>query len=198
MPVTISGTTGIQSNLQGNVTGNITGNVTGDVNAQNITLNGNISDASNSPLLRQSGSTLALYHYTYSNQFTNTISQVYQVYHDETVVTLGNNSLFRLEADVFGYQVTTSGHRGNIGFEVVTPTGTTRIYGTDGSNGNSWQGFYYQGNVHRVAFWQSSSPIGTSLTFRLLVGSYESANACIWNYADYNSKAFFNITEIAS
>jgi len=164
---------------------------------QNIKLNNIIVNSSDSPILRQTGSTIATYHYTYSDQFINSIIQNYQIYHEETITTVGDNSLFRLEADVFGYQITTAGYRGNIGFEVVTPINTIRIYGTDGSSGNSWQGFYYQGNVHRTIFWQSNVLKNTPLTFRLLVAGYDRIST-IWTYAGYDSKAFFNISEITA
>jgi hypothetical protein len=165
--------------------------------ANNIHLTGQVFDSTNNPILRQSGSVLQTYYYEYTDEYVNTLQQTYQTYKSQTIPALGTNSRFKLEANIFGYQVTTVGYRGNVGFEVVTPTSTVRIYGTNGANGNSWQGFYYQGNVHRSAIWTSAVPAGTSLTFRLLVASYDNGSAR-WNSAGYNSIANFIITEVAS
>jgi hypothetical protein len=206
MPVTINGTTGLIGNSVGTHTGAVLGDVTstGQSIFNDIKLQDEIVNSNNSPILTQQAQILQLKYYEYDDQFTNGQLRVYEIYHEESIVQKGNYSTFRLEADIFGYQVATAGHRGNVGFNVsIYGPGNQgwiwadRIYGTDGANGDTWKGFYYQGNVHRTVLWQSPWLAGQTLAFQLIVGGYDAA-ATIWNYGQgYANTAHFNITEYA-
>ena len=171
--------------------------ITNNLTAKNIYVTTQVLNSASNPILRQTGSVLETYYYEYTDQFSTTVIRTYQTYKSQTITALGKNSRFRVEASVFGLQQLVQLHRYNLGFEVVTPSGTVRIYGTDGPSGNSWQGNYYYGNVYRNAIWTSSVAAGASLTFRLLLASYDAASST-WNPTGYNSIANFIITEIAS
>lgn len=183
--------------------------ISGITTVSSITGITSIKNDSNKIILNRTGSNIAFYNYEYTNQFQNTVARSYQTYHSETITALATNSKYRLEADVFGYQVNTPAYRGNIGFGVTigpypgSPVPTTvRIYGSDGDytvGGNAFQGFYYQGNVHRTVIWKSTVPAGTQLQFSLLLADYDgvSPNLVIWNGPTPASRAFFNITEIS-
>jgi len=138
----------------------------------------------------------------YSNQFNNTATQVYEVFNSLNITARGNGSRFLLISSINCYAPNQG--RGNTGFSVTQAGTTTRLLGTNGGNGDSWRAFgNTSGNTgwsfqsSRNYLWTPSTTVaaGTSLTFNLLVGSYDALLQ--WNYQqNYFDKAHLTVMEV--
>jgi hypothetical protein len=128
------------------------------------------------------------------------VGQLYQPLTGGTITITSTlaSSKFLLMAHVNGYHNANGGS--NIGFNRVLSGTTTRLVGVDGG-GDSWmaEGNGSTSNSFNVQrHWLDSPGVaaGTSITYNVLGGNWNSAAISYFNYPSYTLTSMFTILEI--
>jgi len=154
------------------------------------------------PILNSTGSILQVGYEEFTQQVSKVTVQTYEILYSKSITATAANSRYLLIGNVHGYSTTNS--RWNIGYSVTINGATTRIIGTDGSNGDSWGNAIFTPlpslYVNRQAMYTSTASAGTTLTFNFLVAHYDAATM-YYNWStpfSYNHKSTFTIMEISA
>ena len=154
-----------------------------------------ILNSSGNPILQQTGSILQVA-YADSTTQVSASTQTYTIIHSVTLTSVAANSRYFMDGYCHCYSAS-SPARANLGFSVTIGGTTTRIYGVDGSSGDSWgTNVTSGGQLNRSGVYTSSAAAGTSLTFNLLGTSFDATT--IWNYIGYNHKSTITVMEISA
>lgn len=154
-----------------------------------------ITTVAGKPILNSTGSILQVAYGESTTQVTSS-AQSYAIIHSVTLTSVAPNSRYFLTGYSHCYSAT-AGTRANLGFSVTISGTTTRIYGVDGSAGDSWGTVANPGGqLNRSGVYTSTSPAGTTMVFNLLGTSYE--NATSFNFAGYNHRSIITVMEISA
>lgn len=194
MPVVINGSgsvTGLSTLAFPNGDGTVTG----------VATMSGLTNASIPAAKIGAGAVLQVVQKIFSDVTTTTTTYTYvDVTNGSLAITpIGNNSKFLVRMLAQGYQATGGGH--NIGISRVIGGTTTRLFGVDGSSGNTWVGGGNgaASNSYTILREYLDAPAvsaGTVVTYKMLLGLWSSGTAYV-NYSGYSVDSIITIQEIA-